>query len=191
MTTSYTNRKGKTYYLHQGKTKSGNPKYFFALRSEGNLVDAIPSGYEVYENPNGQVYLRRIQTRIIRDEEVAAVNSGMREYCRLEHYIVDVKKNAIVVNTPDQELDLLVDALRSLPRAQDATVRAALKRVLTYSPMLQFVLIDKVHRLFQTERYCFLGSIDDWITIGSKGELPRLVKTYVPHLGEESFYELY
>ena len=92
---------------------------------------------------------------------------------------------------PDEDLDLLVGTLRSLPRAQDARVRAALKRVLTYSPMLQFVLIDKVNRLFQTERYCFLGSIDDWITIGSKDELPRLVKTYVPHLGEESFYELY
>ena len=55
MTATYTNRKGKTYYLHQGKTKLGNPKYFFALRDEGNLVKAIPPGYEVYENPNGQV----------------------------------------------------------------------------------------------------------------------------------------
>jgi hypothetical protein len=62
MTATYTNRKGKTYYLHQGKTKLGNPKYFFALRDEGNLVEAIPSGYEVYENPNGQVFLRRTKT---------------------------------------------------------------------------------------------------------------------------------
>ena len=41
MTATYTNRKGKTYYLHQGKTKFGNPKYFFTLRDEGNLVEAI------------------------------------------------------------------------------------------------------------------------------------------------------
>ena len=82
MTATYTNRKGKTYYLHQGKTKLGNPKYFFALRDEGDLVEAIPPGYEVYENPNGQVFLRRIQTQIITDEEVAVVEAGMRQYCR-------------------------------------------------------------------------------------------------------------
>jgi hypothetical protein len=78
MTATYTNRKGKTYYLHQGKTKLGNPKYFFALSDQGNLVKAIPSGYEVYENPKGLVFLRRIQTQIITDEEVAVVESGMR-----------------------------------------------------------------------------------------------------------------
>ena len=80
MTATYTNRKGKTYYLHQGKTKLGNPKYVFALRDEGNLVEAIPPGYEVYENPNGQVFLRRTKTQIITDEEAAVVEAGMRQF---------------------------------------------------------------------------------------------------------------
>ena len=44
MPVTYTNRKGKTYYLHQGTTTKGNPKYFFALRDEGNLVETIPPG---------------------------------------------------------------------------------------------------------------------------------------------------
>ena len=191
MTATYTNRKGKTYYLHQGKTKLGNPKYFFALRDEGNLVEAIPPGYEVYENPNGQVYLRRIQTQIITDEEVAIVKSGMGQYSRLEHFIIDVKKNAIVIHTPDQDVDLLTDTFSFLAGARQTKIDAALGRVLTYSPMLQFVLTDKAKRLFETQRYCFLGSIDDWITIGDEDGLPRLVKSYVKHLGEDSFYDLY
>jgi hypothetical protein len=191
MTATYTNRKGKTYYLHQGKTKLGNPKYFFALRDEGNLVATIPPGYEVYENPNGQVYLRRIQTQIITDEEVAVVESGIRQYCRLERFIVDVKKNAIVIHTPDQDVDSLADTFSFLVGSRNAKVEAALDRVMTFSPMLQFVLTDAANRLFRTERYCFLGSIDDWITIGDKDELPQLVKSYVKHLGEESFYDLY
>lgn len=65
------------------------------------------------------------------------------------------------------------------------------RKALTYSPMLQFVLVDKKQRLFETQRYCFLGAIDDWIMIGTVGELPELVKTYVQHLGEESYFELY
>ena len=191
MTITHKNRKGKTYYLHQGKTKLGKPKYFFTLRDEGNLVEAIPPGYEVYENPNAQVYLRRIRTQIITDEEVAAVKSGLRQHCRLERFIVDVKKNAIVVHTPDQDVDLLADTLSFLAGSRSAKVKAVVEKVLTYSPMLQFVLTDKGRRLFETQRYCFLGSIDDWITIGGEDELPRLVESYVKHLGEESFYELY
>lgn len=191
MTATYTNRKGKTYYLHQGETKLGNPKYFFSLHDEGNLVEAIPPGYEVYENPNGQVFLRRTKTQIITDEEVAVVEAGMRQYCRIEHFIVDVKKNAIVIYAPDQDVDLLADKLSFLPGSRETKVKAVMERVLTYSPMFQFVLTDKAKRLFETQRYCFLGSIDDWITIGDEDELPRLVKAYVKHLGEESFYDLY
>src|SRR5690606_28020471 len=97
MTVTHTNRKGKTYYLHQGTTKTGKPKYFFALRDEGDLVDTVPPGYEIYENPNGQVFLRRIRPQLITYEEVATVEAGMRQYSRLENFIVDVKKNTILV----------------------------------------------------------------------------------------------
>jgi hypothetical protein len=45
--------------------------------------------------------------------------------------------------------------------------------------MLQFVLTDKAKRLFETQRYCFLGAIDDRITIGAEDKLPKLVKAYV------------
>jgi hypothetical protein len=191
MTVTYTNRKGKTYYLHEGKTKLGKPKYFFALRDEGNLVETVPTGYEVYENPNSQVFLRRIKAQVITDEEVAVVEDGMQRYCRLKHFIVDVKKNAIIIYTPDQDVDSLSSLFGSLAGGRQPRVDDALRRVLSYSPMLQFVLIDKVKRLFETQRYCFLGSIDDWIMIGGIDELPRQVKKYTKHLGEESFYDLH
>jgi hypothetical protein len=115
----------------------------------------------------------------------------MRQYCRVEHFIVEVKKNAIVIHTPDQDVDSLADTLSFLAGSRKTRVKAVLETVLTYSPMLQFVLNDKADRLFEMQRYCFLGSIDDWITVGNEDELPRLVKVYVKHLGEESFYDLY
>ena len=154
-------------------------------------MEAVPLGYGVHENPNGQVFLRRTQTQIITDEEVAIVEAGMRQYCSLEHFIVDVKKNAIVLYTPDQDVDLLADTLSSLVGSTAIRVKEALQRVLTYSPMLQFILTDKANRLFETQRYCFLGSIDDWIFVGDEDELPKLVTAYVKHLGEDSFYDLY
>jgi len=190
MAITHTNRKGKTYYLHQGTTKSGKPNYFFALRAEGDLVDSFPPGYEIYENPNSQVFLRRKRPQIITDEEVATVKAGMQQYCRLEKFIVDVKKNAITIYTPDQETDLMADTLGDLFGLEKSMVRSVMEGYLSFSPMMQFVLVDKSRRLFDAQRYCFRGSIDDWITIEYRDDLSNLVKTYVEHLGEESFYDL-
>ena len=60
----------------------------------------------------------------------------------------------------------------------------------TFTPLLRFTLLDEARRTFQTERYCFRGSIDDWIDVGWPGLLEKLCKLYVRHLGQESFYEL-
>jgi hypothetical protein len=191
MTVTHINRKGKTYYLHQGMTKTGKSKYFFALRDEGDLVTTIPPGYEIYENPNGQVFLRKIRPQLITDEEVATVEAGMRQHCHLEHYIVDVKKDTILIYTPDQDVGLLAETFEVFPGVQAERAKAALQSVLSYSPMLQFVLVDDEQRLFEKRRYCFLGSIDDWISISGAEPLSELVPTYVRHLGEDSYFDLY
>jgi hypothetical protein len=192
MTVTYTNRRGKTYYLHQGQTSKGNPKYHFAQHQEGgDLVDEIPAGYEIYENPNGQVFLRKIPAQIITAEEVAAVRDGMQRYGNLERFIIDVKKNAILVYTPDQDVDMLLEALSPLGDVMRPGVRERLESYLNYSPMLRFVLVDKANRLFQAYRFTFFSDFDDWMPIGTKGDLPALVKEYAPHLEQDSYYELY
>jgi hypothetical protein len=53
------NRKGKTYYLHQGKTKTGTPQNFFSMKAEDGSAEAIPADYGIFENPNAQVFVRR------------------------------------------------------------------------------------------------------------------------------------
>jgi hypothetical protein len=52
---SIQNAKGKTYYLYQGTTKTGKPRYYFSMESNGALAESIPEGFEIYENPNAQV----------------------------------------------------------------------------------------------------------------------------------------
>ena len=66
----YINRRSQTFYLHQGKTNTGRLKYFFSLKSSGSLVKALPEEYEVYETPNGQVFLRKKKPKIISDSEI-------------------------------------------------------------------------------------------------------------------------
>ena len=188
----HVNAKGKTYYLHEGVTKTGKPKYYFAMKSEGNLAESIPEGFEIYENPNAQVFLRRIPPKIITDEERQLVEDGMRKHGRVQDYKIDVRGKAIVVYTADQNVDDLADLFKDFhpnPKA-NPDLMSTLRGVVQYSPMMQFVLDDKDQRLFTAQRYCFKGSIDDWIDI-DYGKLAKLVRTYLKHLGQESYFELF
>lgn len=190
MAIEHINRKGKTYYLHQGKTKTGKPKYFFSLKSEGTPVDQIPKGYEIYENPNTQVFLRKIPPQIVTPEEVDIVQAGVKRYAKIEHCIVDVKGKHIVVYLCDQNVDALMEIASMGLGGDTAKMQETLLRSVTYSPMMQFVLEDEKTREFGAERWCFRGSVDDWIRLDSGCDLKALVKKYVPHLGQKSFYEL-
>src|SRR5437667_2461418 len=111
---THTNAKGKTYYLHQGTTKTGKPKYHFSMQSEGTLAASIPAGFEIYENPNAQVFLRRIPPKIITDEERQVVEDGMRKYAEVQDCKIDVKGNAIVVYTADEDRETLADVCKDM-----------------------------------------------------------------------------
>jgi uncharacterized protein YlbG (UPF0298 family) len=190
MAIEYLNRKGQKYYLHQGTTKTGEPKYFFSMKSEGNLVKNIPNGFEIYENPNAQVFLRRIQPKIITDEEIATVDKGMKKFSSLQYYQIDAKKDIIYVYTPNQNVAGLSEIFSEFSFIKRVDVQSQLARSISYSSMLRFVLCDEHKRIFMTERFCFLGSVDDWIEIGEPDILKKLVEKYVKHLEKESFYEL-
>src|SRR2546428_3253838 len=81
---THTNAKGKTYYLHQGTTKTGKPRYYFSMDSGGPLTNTLPEGFEIYENPNAQVFLRRIPPQVITDEERQVIEDGMRKYAGVQ-----------------------------------------------------------------------------------------------------------
>ena len=95
MPAQHRNRKGQTYTLHQGKSKTGTPQYFFSMKTEGDLAEAIPEGYEIYENPNAQVFLRKIQPKLIRDSERAMVEKHLPESPGI--FLCDIKGKTITI----------------------------------------------------------------------------------------------
>jgi hypothetical protein len=188
---THTNAKGKTYYLHQGTTKTGKPKYHFSMQSEGTLAESIPAGFEIYENPNAQVFLRRIPPKIITEEERQVVEDGMRKYAEVPDYKIDVRGNAIEIHTAHQDSETFREMFsRARPDLDQTQIAAFVAQAVHYFPMMQFLLEEEQRRTFTAQRYCFIGSIDDWIDIGH-GTLPTLVKRYVKHLGQESYFELF
>ena len=113
----------------------------------------------------------------------------MLTYADVKDYKVDVKGNAIVIYTADQDIETLAELCKALSPTPSANrqLMSLLRKEIQYSPMLQFLLEDEQRRLFTAQRYCFIGSIDDWLDIGH-GPLPTLVKRYVKHLGKESYF---
>lgn len=113
---------------------------------------------------------------------------------RFSDFIVDVKKDALTVYTPDLDAETLSDLAVSfgLPRVEVPTEVSAklFKPIQKYSPMMRFLLRDKKGRQFTVERYCFLGGIEDWIYVNGPADLKRLANKYYRHLDEGSFYDL-
>ena len=190
MAVIWKNRREDIYYLHEGRTKTGKPKYYFARSDEGTIVDNIPDGYEIYENPNAQVFLRKKLVSRIKDEELDLVERGVRQYTDLKNFIVDRKERTITVFLPDQDLEDLKAELQRFAFVSTEKLNEIVEKSLTYSPMLRFSLESEDQREFLVQRYCFLGSIDDWVYLESSSSLRDMVKKYCKHLGKESFFDL-
>ncbi len=193
MSITYTNVKGQTYILHHGRSKTGKPTYYFSLTREGQVADSIPDGFEIYENPNAQVFLRRIPPKHITDAERQVVIDGMRTYASGEAYKIDVKGTAIIIYLADQDSDAFDRMFRDYPTSPEEKdrIKTILRQQAHYSPMMQFLLVDEQQRRFWPQRYCFRGSIDDWISIGPPATLASVVTTYAKHLGKESYFDLW
>lgn len=195
MPVEYTNRKGKTYTLCQGKTRTGKPRYYFSGEPKDVLVEQVPPGYEITESVNGIVSLAKQRPQQIKPEERAAVEAAAARHPKSERYRVDVKgKRILVYELVGPDADELIDRLSRyaawMPDMAER-LRADQEQHARFSPEMRFTLADEETRLFFAERWCYRGSIDDWIDIHRSGEIGLLAKTLIPTLGTDRFFDLY
>ena len=190
MTLQYTNHKGETYYLHKGAGKRGGSQYSFSKKQVGASVKSIPKGYETYEDPNGRVFLRKIVPTKISQGEISAVENSIRQYAKLRNYKIDVKRKAITIYLPDQEIADLRSCFDSLVFINHSSLDKSLKNILTYSSVMRFILTDEKERRFRVERVGFLDPDDDWVSLEGPNDLQKLAQKYCRHLGKDSFYDL-
>ncbi|MBW3599792.1 MAG: hypothetical protein KY475_21295 [Planctomycetes bacterium] len=195
MALEYTNRRGDKYFVLQGKTKTGKPKYYCSKRSAGVGVDQLPDGYEIHERPeNGLVSVRKTRPTRIQPFERELLVGLARELAH-SATIVEIERDALVVYSSDVSpaesirfLGVLVGDMS--PAAQkghaDWMVRHA-----RYSPTLRFALTDEDERLYSAERWCYRGGREHWIPLRGNLTLESVARKLLPHVGEESFFELF
>jgi len=180
---SRTNRKGDEYYLTRRKGKGGRTQYVFSKDPQVETVDSLPHGYEVFEHPNGQVFLRRQVVSNIPATDFEVIEHHMREIFRVEQYILERKRTEVVIHFAD-------DGLEQLPDVAAILGSSSLRRnPHSYSAMLRFTY-DPTDDSYTLARYCFLGSIDGWMYLEKSASIGKLVTKYCKHLGKESFFDL-
>ena len=202
MAVQYTNRITKTYYLREGKTKTGKPRYFFSTQQDGKgeAVEHIPKGYEIYEHPeNAQVFLRKKRPQLITDIEKRLVAKHMKTLQHSRRYLVDCKDEYITIYESNADIgnlkSIFGDLLNHSPLRPGMNVDDAMSTLVSiadhhYAAMLRFRLVDKKRRSFMAERFCFRGSIDGWIHIGGPDNLKMLLERYMKLLGTDGLFDL-
>jgi hypothetical protein len=191
---TYTNRKGREYYLHQGVTKTGKTRYYFSREQEGDLVDEIPKGYEVSESVNGIVSLIKKRPQKILPEEVKIVETAIQQHEKSNDYRVNIRHQQIEiyerVGRSPTEIFAALD-----PDIFDPEIEKRLQeeeRIYSqFTPILRFILRDEKDRIFGVKRMCHLGSVEDWIDIGNVGQLDELIAEIISLLGTEQYFDLY
>ena len=195
MTVTYTNRKGFTYFLNKGVTKTGKPRYYFAREQKDEPVEEIPAGYEIEESVNAIVSLVKVRQKLIRPEESASVEAALKKHPKANNYRVAVKSNQILIyegigGGMDSLRIILGQAGLNIERVEER-LQEELDRYTQFTPVMRFILDDQETREFHAERWCYSGSIDDWIYAGHSGKINSLAKKLIPTLGTDAFYELY
>ena len=188
MPITHTSRTGKRYYLHTGPKRGGGTQYFLSTKPTEPLADKVPDGFEIHETVNGQVYLRRRPPELIRAEEQEFLQRRLPPSKGGTRYQIEVSGESVILHESASDSRVFTELASHLSVQEQERIS---ERFAHYQPIMRFILTDAERRFFAPERYCFRGSVDDWISIGSPAQLKTVVTRYFKHLGKDSFYELY
>jgi hypothetical protein len=164
---AYTNRHGVTFYLHAGRG-SGEPFIFRQAIREGAL-DAIPEGFQVYEDPNGRVHLVLEPDDLVTEAHAQLVRSALQATAYAE-YRVEVVEDVIVILQPDWTR---VDLARILGRPPASLTADEIHNHTHYAPIMRLEpsLADDGH--FSVVRMEF-DPIPGWSEPLLEGPLPQV-----------------
>lgn len=196
MPISHTNRKGQTFFLCQGITKTGKARYFFSKTAAPNAPEQIPAGYHIEESVNGVVSLVKDRQQFIQPEEIQAVEAALHRHPKGKNYRVSAKGKQIIVYErlgPDAEsLAEIFGKTFPMYSRQELLdgMQAMLDKNAQYSPMLHFNLVDAAARTFCAERATYVSSLPAWVSVCDCEALQSLVDQIIPLLDTDEYFEL-
>jgi hypothetical protein len=189
---NYVNRRGDVYYLFQGVTKTGKPKYYVSLKAASNAgvrINSLPTDFELFESPiDSRVSIRKRIPSDIYENELQFVQERISAMVQnvLTRVVCEGRSIVIYESASPDEFKSMAAAFGGMTSRFVEVMQSSSPM----SPAFRFKLIRKKERVFEAQRFCFRGGIEDWISLHHEGTLDELCQYYLKHLGKESFYEL-
>lgn len=193
MPIEFKNIKQGTYYIKSKKTKKSNISYFMTRKNDKDCLENLPNGYEVFERyDTGMMYIRKIKKSNVRIEEIKILEKELKNNNSIIDYKLDVNGDEIKIYVAEKEgNDQIFEMFdkQLFSKEQHEFIRSHFKR---YEEKMRINLKErKTNREFEVMRYCYRGSIDDWITIDGGENIELLAKENLIHLGKKSYYDLF
>lgn len=186
---AYRNRMGTTFYLHEGKTKSGKPRYFMAKSIGEGALAKVPEGFEICESINGVVSVRRMNgaRATVPADDIAIVQGAIERCSHLRYYLARAVDSAIVIFQPNplpRQLEGMAFeyGIGHLPADAIAERMARAQ----YAPIMKFEPQGDQYVAF---RMTFRGH-GGWSYPLKSGKLAPLARQMIPSIGTDKFFEL-
>lgn len=159
---THQNRRGERYYLHEGVTKTGKPRFFFAKTIREGALAEMPEGFEVSESINAVVSVRRTKSRpdAISAHDLQLVQDELRRHPHLQHHQARAKGRSILIYEPSSR---------------------------RYHPVMKFVQRAGDYVLHRMTYSGYGG----WSYPLSHGSLDSLVREFLRRVGTDAFFDVY
>ncbi len=189
MPVTYKNKEGQCYYLHKKITKRHNFRYYFSKNNSVNLVDNIPDNYEIYENPVGQVFLRKKSKNFIRDKDIKIVEQVIAEKSDFEHFYINCNDNKILIYLPDLDIEEIDGMLNVTMDGDQIKLEAFNPGNLTYSPYLR-ITYNKDRDDYLLEKIDQQEKFTRWEKLGQSPEITDLITDNINKISNPSYSKL-
>ncbi|MBS3812360.1 hypothetical protein KGY64_00890 [Candidatus Bipolaricaulota bacterium] len=198
MAVEYENEIGIEYILQKPEDDDDPDSYFFSSRDVGERVEELPGGYEVYEDPEHEVFLVQEGGDPVPEEDVATVRGALEDIDHLNEYEnlyrVETFDDSIWVYLTDDTPETITDVINWFPEEEERILDEISRGNFTYSAYLKFCRGGENRDTYYVYRRMFSGlqerDSDRWLFVSGEEDIREAASKYLPHLEQDSFFEL-
>lgn len=191
----HTNRRGTSYFLHCGLTKTGKPRYFVARAVGPGALSAMPADHEFCENVNGIVSVRRRLDPhgLVSEADLALAHRELARHRHLVRHVADKRKDEILIYEPlgfpsEREMSQMREIYGEYMGSSAKWLEAMEARA-QYAPVMKFSACSVRPGEYVAYRRLYSGE-GGWLLL-STGTIETLLRAYLPSVATERFFELY
>jgi len=195
MATAFKNSREVAFYIKSKKTKKGNTTYYMTKKLDGECLEVEPDGFEVFEKPDSRtMFIRRRKPNKFGLKGINVIKKELNKNKDIADFKIDVIGDVVKVYTTDLESgadNIFSGGLQDLlfSKGKMDLFRKAYQR---YEERMRIKLVEKKNeKEYLVYRYCYRGSVDDWIIIDAGEDLGQLAKDNLKLIGTEEYFESY